>query len=530
MTQHTNNLDLHKALAERLSLPFVTIDEFNADATLLNPAHRDDYFNLQMLPLAVHDRIVKIVTSSLTDQVRAWAAKNFAGYEPQFVITSPFDINWFLQKHFAANDDEAARFALSKKMPQYSASRLFNNKIYPVALIGAIFGLFIYSPAIFGLVLNLACFATLTYKLVAFVLGRSAQPKQAQIEFLHLPIYTILLPLYKEEKSIKRLIAAIDNLDYPRDKLDVKLVIEDDDEITLNAIKQARPPQYMEVIKVPPSLPRTKPKACNYAVQYARGEFITIFDAEDDPEPQQLKKALAAFANPQTACVQARLNYYNAGKNQLTRWFAIEYATWFNVVLKGLEFMRAPLPLGGTSNHIRTSVLKQIGGWDAFNVTEDADLGFRLEALGYGCKTIDSVTMEEAVSKLWPWIKQRTRWLKGFAQTYIVHMRHIKKFKPDAILALQFFIGLPFAIYLALPIWFASSFFTHTPTLLYAFAVFNFAYGALAHIYMSMVASKCILSSLTFPLYGVLHVFAAYRALWQLIFEPHYWDKTEHGN
>jgi cellulose synthase/poly-beta-1,6-N-acetylglucosamine synthase-like glycosyltransferase len=359
----------------------------------------------------------------------------------------------------------------------------------------------------------------------------------------------VLVPLFKEERSIKRLVAALKNLDYPKVKLDIKFVLEANDEITINALKAEQPPQYMEIIRTPYSLPQTKPKACNYALNYARGEYVTIYDAEDEPDPQQLKKALAAFVNggEKLACVQARLNYYNAKQNILTRWFSLEYATWFEIVMPGLQRINAPIPLGGTSNHIRTNVLKEIGGWDAFNVTEDADLGMRLYQHGYKCQVIDSITMEEAVSGLVAWFKQRTRWLKGFMQTYFVHMRSPRKLIASTgwrgFFTLQFFMGTPVAIYLTVPIWTVTSLYMELSAPLYAFALFNLFFSAAVHAAMAISASnklvdynnkkifsvQPIFAALTIPLYGILLIFAAYRALYQLIFKPHYWDKTEHG-
>ena len=181
-----------------------------------------------------------------------------------------------------------------------------------------------------------------------------------------------------------------------------------------------------EFIVVPDAEPRTKPKALNYALQFSRGEFIVIYDAEDRPEPDQLRKALAAFASgpANLACVQARLSINNAEENWLTKQFTIEYSALFRGILPTLQHLRLPIPLGGTSNHFHTSALKWLGAWDAFNVTEDADLGMRMYRHGYICRMLDSDTYEEAPCRFQSWLQQRTRWLKGWMQTYFVHMRH----------------------------------------------------------------------------------------------------------
>ena len=546
---------LQQVLAEKYNLEFVDLNKTEPDLALIKTEKRDEYFAIELLPFKQEGNVITLAVTDLNEKVKLWSARNYIGYEVKYVITSPFDILWTLQKHFAHNDDEQARFALFRKHPEFSARKLLGRR-GTILMLSALFvfeAVFFLSPetsfAYFGMLMNLLCFLTISYKSAIFLVGAVLSRKRNDASLNYFPIYTILVPLYREEKSIKRLLRALEKLDYPRSRLDIKLVVENDDNITIAAIKKNAPPQYMEIIRVPFSLPRTKPKACNYALRYARGEFVTIFDAEDEPDPQQLKKALEAFTiyGREMACVQARLNYYNANKNYLTRWFALEYATWFEVVIRGLEGISSPLLLGGTSNHIRTDVLKEIGGWDAFNVTEDADLGMRLAQHGFRATTIDSITMEEAPSKLFSWIKQRTRWLKGFMQTYFVHMRNIKGLVKNTgwqgFATLQFFVGLPFLIYLLVPIWMGLAAFISAPYYLINFAFFNLFYGIIAHIAMAIAAENKLVSHsgnrvfsffpyfaiCTIPLYMFLHVVAAYRALYQLLVKPQYWDKTEHG-
>jgi cellulose synthase/poly-beta-1,6-N-acetylglucosamine synthase-like glycosyltransferase len=261
-----------------------------------------------------------------------------------------------------------------------------------------------------------------------------------------LPTYTILVPLYKEREVVNKIVRHIAELDYPKEKLDVKILLEPDDPQTLEAIQDSGLPPYCEVIICPDSQPRTKPKACNHGLNRACGEFCVIYDAEDRPEPDQLKKAIIGFRraerhwertrflrilNPfsrarrsRTVCLQAKLNYFNPNQNLLTRWFVVEYSTWFQLYLPGLHALRAPIPLGGTSNHFHTDVLREIGGWDPFNVTEDCDLGIRIHKLGYRTQVVDSTTWEEANSRAGNWIRQRSRWVKGYLQTHLTHMRN----------------------------------------------------------------------------------------------------------
>ncbi|MBN2301146.1 MAG: glycosyltransferase, partial [Lentisphaerae bacterium] len=253
--------------------------------------------------------------------------------------------------------------------------------------------------------------------------------KQTEIEALtddDLPLYTILVPLYKEANITDRIVRSLNKLDYPKKKLDIKLLLESDDTETINAVNKTKLDDHYDVIVVPDSQPKTKPKACNYGLKRAKGDFCVIFDAEDQPDPDQLKKVVIAFRKlpPNIACIQAKLNYYNARQNLLTRWFTIEYSTTFDLYLPGLQCAGIPIPLGGTSNHFRTPILKELEGWDPFNVTEDCDLGVRLYRLGYKTMMIDSTTWEEANSRLWNWIRQRSRWVKGFFQTHLTHTRN----------------------------------------------------------------------------------------------------------
>ncbi|MDO9457603.1 glycosyltransferase, partial [Nocardioides sp.] len=233
-----------------------------------------------------------------------------------------------------------------------------------------------------------------------------------------LPVYTILVPLYKEAGIVPRLVRDINALDYPRTRLDVKLLCEEDDLETIDKIKSLALPPHFHLVVVPDSQPKTKPKACNYGLQLATGQFCVIFDAEDRPDPDQLKKALIAFRHvpANVVCVQAKLNHFNQDQNLLTSWFANEYSMHFELVLPAMGASESPIPLGGTSNHFKTHILRELGAWDPFNVTEDADLCIRLHREGYRTAMIDSTTLEEANSNVGNWIRQRSRWNKGYYQ------------------------------------------------------------------------------------------------------------------
>lgn len=239
------------------------------------------------------------------------------------------------------------------------------------------------------------------------------------------PRYIIQVPLYKERHALPHLVDSLSKLDYPKDKLVIQLLVEADDTETKEAITAITLKPPFTVVNIPVSQPRTKPKACNVGLAVADGDYLVIYDAEDRPDPEQLKRAVIAFSRcpAEVACIQAKLNFYNADRNLITRCFTAEYSLWFDLCLPGLDHLRAPIPLGGTSNHFRLDVLKRLQGWDEYNVTEDCDLGLRLFIGGYKTRMLDSTTWEEACPRLMPWIRQRSRWVKGYAQTYLVHTR-----------------------------------------------------------------------------------------------------------
>lgn len=384
----------------------------------------------------------------------------------------------------------------------------------------------------------------------------------AAVDERELPVYTLLIPVYKEAEIVENLVERLEALDYPKHKLDIRILLEEGDAETLEAFKAMELPSYYTLIIVPDTQPHTKPKACNYGLIRARGEYAVIYDAEDMPEADQLKKVFLAFRElPDSyVCVQSKLNYFNSEQNILTRWFTQEYSTWFDVLLIGIMTMDMPIPLGGTSNHFKTRFLREIGAWDPFNVTEDADLGIRLYKMNYHTAVIDSYTWEEANSNIKNWVRQRSRWIKGYVQTWLVHMR-----KPVTLykeLGLKGFIGYHAMVlgtplipllnplfWIMLVLWYAfkpdfvSSMF---PGVLYYLAAAQLILGNFIFIYSNILGAytvirnseltgkmnvhySTILSGILIPFYWVLMSVAAYKALFQLVSRPFYWEKTHHG-
>lgn len=368
------------------------------------------------------------------------------------------------------------------------------------------------------------------------------------------PVYTIFCPLYKEWQVIPQFIKAMSQLDYPKSKLQVILLLEENDKETLAKVSTFDLPNYFETVIVPHSNPKTKPKALNYGMKYMKGKYSVIYDAEDVPDPQQLKKAVIGFGkvDKSVTCLQAKLNFFNPQQNLLTRIFTLEYSLWFGLTLTGLQSLNAPIPLGGTSNHFRSKDLVRLKGWDAFNVTEDCDLGIRLFKEGYKTQILDSTTLEEANSNLINWIRQRSRWIKGYLQTYFVHMRQplyfFKKNNEPHFLTFQLVVGGKTLTTLLNPLMWVITvvYFVFRPTVgstiemlfpgpIFYLATFSFVVGNFLYLYYYMIGAakrkeySLIKYAFIVPFYWLAMSVAGWIAVVGMIKNPHYWAKTVHG-
>ncbi|MGV1006250.1 MAG: glycosyltransferase [Candidatus Nanopelagicales bacterium] len=366
-----------------------------------------------------------------------------------------------------------------------------------------------------------------------------------------LPGYTILVPAYNEPEVVGDLLGAMARMEYPADKMQVLLLLEADDDVTIAAARECADAKNITIVLVPPGEPRTKPKACNYGLDFATGDIVTIYDAEDLPEPLQLRRTVLAFARlpSDVVCVQSKLAYHNAHQNLLTGWFTAEYNLWFGYLLPGMMRSESPIPLGGTSNHLRRDVLEAIGGWDPFNVTEDADLGLRIHAEGYRTAVLDSTTLEEANSDVINWIRQRSRWYKGYLQTWLVHIRRPvqmwRSVGPRAFVRLTLILaGTPVIAVLNLLFWLITIlWFLGQPAVVGAVFPWYVYFPALvalivgngATLYMNLISlreddrSDLIVAALTVPGFFALMSVAAAKGVYQLVRNPSYWEKTFHG-
>jgi cellulose synthase/poly-beta-1,6-N-acetylglucosamine synthase-like glycosyltransferase len=398
-------------------------------------------------------------------------------------------------------------------------------------------------------VFSLACIVAL--KVVATIAAlRAPLPGPAPASDASPPVVSIIVALYREADIAPRLVRRLARLDYPEELLDVILAVEAEDHVTLTALAQAELPPWMRVVIVPEGQVKTKPRALNHALEHARGAIVGVYDAEDAPDPDQLKKVVERFqrSGPDVACLQGMLDYYNPRTNWLSRCFTIEYAGWFRLVLPGLARLGLVVPLGGTTLFFRREMLDRLGAWDAHNVTEDADLGIRLARHGYRTELIDTVTHEEANCRPLPWIKQRSRWIKGYMMTWAVHMRQPRllwrQLGPKGFLGFQvLFLGTIAQFLLAPLMW---SFIVLTlgfdhplrdalpPAAIWAVAgvfflseVTNILIGAIG---LGRTAhGLSLIWVLTLKIYYPLASLAAYKGLIELATRPFYWDKTTHG-
>lgn len=510
------------------------------------------------------DGRVLVATARVPDSERAEHIAAAVGAPVAFGVATSWDIKNAVLRVFSAEIAEGAANELWKQNPMLSARAVLarGQKVTAVIVSVALLALLVIWPVptiatLIGL-LSIAFLAGTAFKFFISMKGarfdvveRITDAEVARLTDDELPRYTVLVPVFREENIVAQLVANLGRIDWPLDKLEVLVLIEEEDTATRAAFDAANPPANFHVVTVPAGHPQTKPRACNVGLYFATGDYVVIYDAEDTPDPDQLKKAYLAFRHggEQTSCVQASLNYFNVNENVLTRMFTLEYSYWFDYMLAGLDAFDLPIPLGGTSNHFRTSVLLQLGGWDPYNVTEDADLGIRSSALGYRVGVINSTTMEEANTSIPNFIRQRSRWIKGYLQTTLVHARRpvrlireigLTRFLSFALLIggtpLTFLAVIPFTILTVLTFVVPASVINQVfPVWVLWVCLLNFVVGNVVMIYLSMMGPfkrgtfSLILWSFLNPLYWMLHSIAAYKGLWQLITRPHYWEKTDHG-
>jgi cellulose synthase/poly-beta-1,6-N-acetylglucosamine synthase-like glycosyltransferase len=517
-----------------------------------------DSLSLGMAPLVLGASAPAVLAPRGRQIAELLAGRSPRGRMP--AVTSPTRLRAAL---FAAIPEAIAGYAvddLEAKAPDWAfGSRPLGPALALVALV-ACAGIVVFEalPPFLAMILVVAA-QTLFLVMAIFRVGAVfvgvptvPPPIASPLSDRDLPTYTVLVALYREARVVPRLVSALARLDYPAAKLDLKFVVEADDAGTIAALAEVPLPARFEVIAVPDGRPRTKPRALNVALPLARGELLVVYDAEDVPDPGQLRLAAEIFARApaRTACLQGRLVIDNAEDSWIARCFAIEYAGLFDVLNPALAQWRLPMPLGGTSMHVRTEVLRKLHGWDARNVTEDADLGMRLACAGYEVGDLPSATIEEAPNNLPAWLHQRVRWMKGFLQTTVTYGRRPAETcrqlgRLDALCAVTLLPGavasaLVYPIFL---VWAGADFLLQEipaapepwPNLPLAVAITLFLAGSAALVLPA--ALGCIRRGwwdlLWFVpgmlLYFALVSVAAWLAVIEFVRAPSRWNKTEHG-
>lgn len=442
-----------------------------------------------------------------------------------------------------------AMIAETRVEPPESCRSLPTGRIARCLLFGfaaVVIGLVLFPAATVSSLLGLALVVLLLnslLKLAALLASPGAAPaSRTDVPPDILPPVSIIVALYHEADIAPRLVRRLERVDYPRDRLEVLLVVEDNDHTTRMALARADLPDWVRIVVAPAGSVRTKPRALNVALAQCRGAIIGVYDAEDAPDPAQLKRVAAQFAaaGPNLACIQGALDFYNPTANAMARLFTLEYRAWFRVILPGIARLGLAVPLGGTTLFFRRRVLDDIGAWDSHNVTEDADLGLRLYRRGWRTGLLDSVTLEEANCRPIAWIKQRSRWSKGYMMTWAVHMRAPRRLLRDIgafrFLALQvqllgsvlgaLFAPLVWLWWLLLPAW-AETYAIWLAGLLVLTGVLDALVATLGH--RRAGGGFRAVWVLALPFYHLLGTAATVKAIWELGRRPFYWDKTTHG-
>ncbi len=555
---------LTETLARQLRLPLVDVEGFTLDPDMPQLLPEAVARRHRIVPLAIADHVLYLASSEAPRPEALAEIRRHTRLSPRVMLASTSAVEELLNKTYAARYVRIATTELLNRAPEESAYRTL---VLPQAIALGLIALAVAVAMLrapietfvvfnVGSVVFYTSFSLYKFRLMYHALGHRLElpVSDAEVQGLDerdLPLYTILVPLYREATVATRLVRSIAQIDYPAPRLDIKLLCEEDDEETIEAIRAAGLPPHFKLIVVPHALPKTKPKACNYGLLQAEGKYVVIYDAEDRPEPDQLKKIVAAFAKAEShvVCIQCKLNYYNRSQNILTRWFTSEYANWFDLLMPGLDATDVPIPLGGTSNHFIRDRLLELGAWDPFNVTEDADLGIRLSKAGYKTAMVDSTTYEEANSELYNWIRQRSRWVKGYIQTWLVHMRHPvtlwRQLGPRGFFSFQMIVGGTVFSFLLNPVyWLLTSLWLLTeahlirqlfPSIVYYAAAVGLYVGNFVFTYVNVAGClrrgyyDLVKFALLSPLYWALMSVGAYKGLVQLVYRPHYWEKTVHG-
>jgi glycosyltransferase XagB len=552
---HCAEAPLYEAIAQHWAVGLVDLATAPPDARLLNAIDPVICLREGLLPWQIRGGVT-IVACAYPEDFPRHRDRLVQLFGPVAMAVAPLAaIETAL---LAARGARLARRA-ETRVAAHESCRNFSARALrapAIALAAGLAGVAVWQPAL--LLAGLTCLALLAMlsftglKIAALLaMRRAVPPPQPAPAITHLPVVSAMVALYRESDIAVRLVRRLGKLDYPRELLDILLVVEEDDQMTRCALATADLPNWMRVITVPHGTVKTKPRALNYALDHCRGSIIGVYDAEDAPEPDQIRKIVDHFhqRGPEVVCLQGILDFYNPRSNWLARCFTIEYAAWFRLLLPGIERMGLAVPLGGTTLFFRRAALEDLGGWDAHNVTEDADLGLRISRHGFRTELINTVTLEEANCRALPWVKQRSRWIKGFMMTWVTHMRNPvtlwRQIGPRRFAGFHIlFAGSILQALLAPLLW---SFWlvplgaTHPlvfvmPPALFTGLWVTFLVTEILSISFGIAGLARTRHGLnpfwvpTLALYHPLATLAAYKGAWELLTRPFYWDKTSHGH
>lgn len=551
------------ALSEMHQLQRVGLADYEPDWTVARRLPEPLARTLQALPVAeTEGELLLAVARPLGDEDAARVA-DALGQPFRQLLANRADLARLIQRIHSSVYTEAAVRDLREQHPELSAGAVLTGAQRAVLMAGAVV---VAVAAVNWPVATVTVATALVAVLYAAVaahrlrsasvaltrdLGMAVSAEEvAALDERTLPTYTVLVPLHGEADVVPRLVADLDALDYPRPRLDIKLLCEEDDTETVAAVRRLALPPHVELVVIPDGQPKTKPKACSYGLQLARGEFCVVFDAEDRPDPDQLKKALVSFERSpgDVGCVQARLSLRNAHQNLLTAWTAAEHAAQFELQLPATGAAGAPVPLGRTSHHVRTRVLREVGAWDPFDVAQDGGLGIRLHRSGYRTVLLDSTTSEEATPRVADWVRQRSRWHKGTVQTWLVHVRRpvdlLRQTGVAGFLSFNLTMATVLVLLLDPVLWVLTTAWTlaeltgtgtglPAPVPQAAALMLLLANGVVTYLGVAGALRRgdfaLVRAALLAPVYWALMSLAAWRGLLQLVTNPFYWDKTEHG-
>lgn len=562
--QFIHEKQIYEILAQQAGLKFVDLKGVCIQEDVVRLVDAEIEREYGVLPIKATKTELTLAIVDPIDKTGIEKVKEITGKKVRLVVTSEEGLEHALESIYSTDYTITSTSNLLTRSPRESAFKvlsrgqsIFFSVLFFLSLIWAILDFTSFTITVNELVTVFYIgFSAYKFYLVYSAMNHDCEvpvsdEELAALDPKQLPVYTLLVPVYKEADVLPNLMKSLTRLDYPSTKLDIKILMEEDDTETIQRFYELNLPPHFKATIVPGSQPRTKPKACNYGLIHAKGEYIVIFDAEDRPDRDQLKKAVVAFekSDPQVVCIQAKLNYYNRTQNLLTQWFTSEYSMWFDLFLPGLDASEAPIPLGGTSNHFKRRALAEVGAWDPHNVTEDADLGMRLYKRGFHTRTIDSTTYEEANSRLNNWLRQRSRWIKGYIQTWLVHMRDpfklLREVGLKGFISFQFVTGGTFFAALVNPVlwtittvWFLTkwAFIQETfPGVIFYLSSISLYLGNFVFTYMNVAGAMRrkhydnVRFALLSPIYWGLMSIGAWKGFLQLISKPHYWEKTIHG-